>query len=420
MQLTYKFNYIDTSGYLKERCVHSKNLYNQSNWNLKQELKESGTWLRQYALDKIMKVTKNLEGEINYKLLKAQTSQQVLAQLDHNWSSYFKSLKDWRKNPSKYKSKPNPPRYLKETNLLIYTNQSSKIKNNKLFLDKNFFIAIPEYKGKDFTKYQQIRILPRENNLFEIEIIYKQDINNAKLDYDTAVSIDLGVNNLVTLVSENQPIIFNGKILKAYNQFYNKRKAKLCSIKDKMGIKRYTKLLYKLEHNRKHFIKDYLHKVSRNIVNYCIKNQIGTLVLGYNKDWKDSIRTGKRNNQTFVSIPHSQLMKYLEYKCGLVGIDLLKTEESYTSKCDSLSLEPLKKQEEYLGKRIKRGLFQSKVGKLINADVNGALNILRKVIGDSFAQKIIDRGLLFRPIKIRNLFDSNSLQTFSLKEVNAI
>jgi IS605 OrfB family transposase len=421
MRLTYKFNFTDKTGYLENYCRISKNLYNQANYIIKQELNTNHKWIRNNQLDKIMKETKNLEGQINYKLLKIQTSQQILKQLDKNWSSFFKSIKDWKIHKEKYKKMPRPPKYIKDLYLLIYTNQNSRIKENKLYLDKKFYIQIPEYKGKDFSKYQQVRIIPKRNNLYEIEIIYNQDIKNVELDSNKYASIDLGVNNLITLVSENQPIIFNGKILKSYNQFYNKQKAKLCSIKDKMGIKRYTNLLNRLEQNRKQFIRDYLHKVSRLIVNYLIKNRIETIVVGLNRLWKTQSSLSKRNNQAFVSIPHSKLISYLEYKCKLVGIKLIKTEEGYTSKCDSLALEPVEKQECYLGKRIKRGLFQSKIGKLINADVNGALNILRKVIGDcQFVIDIINSGLLFRPVKIRSVFDSTSLQTFLLKGANNV
>lgn len=421
MKLTYKFNFIDNSNTLSELCKHSKNLYNQANYIIKKELRENKKWIRYNKLNSILIKTENLKKEINYKLLKAQVSQQILRLLDKNWCSYFKSIKDYKKNPSKYKGQPKPPKYIKKTdkNILIYTNQCSKIKDNKLYFNKNFSINIPVYKDKDFTKFQQIRILPKQNNNFEIEIIYNQNIKSEKLNYEKYASIDLGLSNLITMVSENKPILFNGDPLKSYNQFYNKQKSKLLSIKDKMKIKSYTRRLYGIENNRNNFIKDYLHKVSRLIINYLITNEIGNLVVGKNNSWKDSINLGKKNNQTFVSIPHSKLVNYLKYKCELCGIKLIETEESYTSKCDSLALEKVGKHEKYLGKRVKRGLFQSSVGKLINADVNGAVNILRKVVDDFYVNKIINSGFLFNPIKIRNLF-SNSLQRKMLNLEHAI
>ena len=139
-----------------------------------------------------------------------------------------------------------------------------------------------------------------------------------------------------------------------------------------------------------------------------IDNGIGNIVVGYNRDWKDSIRIGHRNNQTFVSIPYLKLIQYLDYKCKLVGINLILHEEGYTSKCDSLTLEKVEKHDVYSGKRIKRGLFQSCIGKLINADVNGSINILRKVVDDSVVKtQIINSGLLFNPIKYNNLYNLN-------------
>jgi putative transposase len=141
------------------------------------------------------------------------------------------------------------------------------------------------------------------------------------------------------------------------------------------------------------------HKISREIVNKMIENHIGTIIVGYNKGWKDSIRIGKRNNQIFVGIPFYDLISKLSYKCEKCGITFITREESYTSKCDALAMEPIGRHDSYSGKRIKRGLYQSSVGKTINADVNGALNIMRKVIGDSYPNEIIDSGRLFRPIK---------------------
>ena len=194
--------------------------------------------------------------------------------------------------------------------------------------------------------------------------------------------------------TETKPVIFNGKIIKSYNQWYNKRKAKLCSIKDKSKIKTYTKQLYKIERDRESFINDYLHKVSTGLIQYCIENKIANLVIGHNLQWKDSIALGKNTNQKFVNIPHSKFINYLKYKCEMVGINFIETEEAYTSKVDHFALEEMKHQEKYLGKRVKRGMFQSSIGKLINADVNGALGILRKVVGDSGISQIINSGLI--------------------------
>jgi putative transposase len=174
------------------------------------------------------------------------------------------------------------------------------------------------------------------------------------------------------------------------------------SFKDKKGRKECYKKQANLSQYRYCFIRDQFHKMTRLMINYCILNNIGTIVCGYNTRWKDSTDMGKINNQKFVHVPHRLFLKTLKYKCDLVGIVLICHEESYTSKCDGLALESVKKHKKYLGKRVHRGLFQSSLGKLINADINGALNTLRKVIGDgSFIKDLIDSVVLFNPVKIR-------------------
>ena len=198
---------------------------------------------------------------------------------------------------------------------------------------------------------------------------------------DRYCSIDLGLNNLATIGSNViKPIIINGKPLKSINQFYNKRVSNLKSkLKDGKKTSRRIKSLTDKRNNK---IKDYLHKASTLLVNQLVSNDLNTLIIGNNKSWKQDINIGKRNNQNFVQIPHSTFIKMLEYKCKLRGINVLITEESYTSKCSFLDNEDIKKQKEYKGRRIKRGLFKSSKGILINADVNGSLNILKKVVGN--------------------------------------
>jgi putative transposase len=170
-----------------------------------------------------------------------------------------------------------------------------------------------------------------------------------------------------------------------------------------IGNKGTSNRIRKITLFRNCWIEDKLHKISRYIVDFCKSNNIGTIIIGLNKEWKNEINIGKRNNQHFVSIPHSKLIDKIVYKANLLGIEVITHEESYTSKIDHLAFEPLKKQESYLGKRKKRGLFQSSVGKLINADINGAIGIARKVVGDSFIGKIIDSGFVFNPVRINIL-----------------
>ena len=176
-----------------------------------------------------------------------------------------------------------------------------------------------------------------------------------------------------------KPILINGKPLKSINQYYNK---KLANLKSKLrNEKKTSKRIKSLTNKRNNKVNDYLHKTSRLITNYLVSNNINTLVVGKNKEWKQDVNIGKKNNQNFVQIPHSRLIDMLLYKCKLRGINVIITEESYTSKCSFLDDEGIKKHKVYKGNRIKRGLFKSSEGVLINADVNGSLNILKKVVG---------------------------------------
>ncbi len=417
MRLIYGFH-INNSDEILNLCKVSKDLYNQALYEVKENLKVN-KFLFYNDLNKILINKTNLEGNINYKLLKAQVSQQILMQLDKNLKSYYKSIKGYKKDKTKFKGVPKLPNYKNKYNNLIYTNQCCNIKDEYINLSRQLKIFIPQWeKYKDkISNFNQVRILPK-NGYIKVEIIYDSPIQNNDLSLDKYASIDLGIDNLITLVGEDDNILFSGKQIKSINQFFNKEISKLQSIKDKQKNKKSTKKILKLHENRNNILNDLFHKVSRFVVNYLIENKTGNLVIGYNKNWKDSISLGKKNNQKFVQIPYLKLINYLQYKCNMVGIKLIITEESYTSKCDSLMLEDICKHEAYAGRRVKRGLFQSNTGRLVNADINGSLNIMRKVVDDSYASGIINRGLLFNPIKIRDLFNINS--NFLLRKVNQI
>ena len=405
MRLVYKFN-VKYNDRLYELCKISKNLYNQAFYIFKQELSTNNKWLSYYDLNNILQSTYNLEGNINYKLLKAQVSQQCLKTLDKNIKSYVKSIKDYSKNKSKYNGCPKFPRFKKEVNQLIYPNQSCRIKDGYLYLSKDFSLRIPQFDvyGERLKSFQQVRIIPKYDKSFVIEIVYIDDsTSNSDLNYDLYSSIDLGIDNLATMIFPNSnPILFNGKQLKSKNQYFNKT---ISDLKSKLNHNVYSSNRIKnLYLKRENQLTDIFHKLSRMIINNLINHNIGNLVVGYNKGWKDFINIGKRNNQTFCFISYDKLLNFLKYKCEMTGIKLVVHEESYSSKCDSLVSEEVKKHESYSGKRIKRGLFQSSCGKLINADVNGSLNILRKVVGDSlFIKEIIDSGWLFQPLQVNIL-----------------
>lgn len=409
MRLVYRFN-IGKDEEISKLCKVSNNLYNQALYVFRETLKNESKWLSYFELDKILRNTKNLDGKINYRLLKAQCSQQVLKLLDNNIKSYYRSIQDYKKHPNKYKEKPGLPKYRKrgsEFNL-YYPNQSCIIRNGKIILSKKLFVDIPQYEKYSglLENFKQVRILPNYAG-YRIEVIYEvEDIEIPKSKEDKIASMDLGIDNLATLVSEDFTYLFSGKFIKSYNRLFNKKLAKLNSIKDLQKIKGTTKRIKKLYYERDLYIEDVFHKISRRIVNLLTNSGITKLIVGYNKGWKQEVNMGKKNNQKFTQIPFARLISYLECKCELVGIEIVTHEESYTSKCDSLAFEAIGKHENYLGKRKKRGLYQSSTGKLINADVNGALNIMRKVVDDSsnYVRRIIDRGLLFNPVRIKSVF----------------
>ncbi|TXT60689.1 MAG: transposase [Promethearchaeota archaeon] len=215
-------------------------------------------------------------------------------------------------------------------------------------------------------------------------------------------SIDINVNNIVAMADNigSRPIIVKGGVVKSINQFFNKERARLMSAKDKQGYTHWTKKLTKLSLVRYNKLHDVFHKLSRNIVEHCVENDIGTLVIGYNATWKQEVNMGKRNNQNFVSIPFLMLIDKIQYKAELIGIHVILQEESYTSKCSFLDREDIGWHYQYKGLRLdhlkKRGLFRASDGRIINADINAALNIMRKAIPNvKFAKGIED--IVLRP-----------------------
>ena len=406
MRLVYKF-YIRHNNEFDKLFRTSNNLYNQALYLFRQRLDADGFWTWYNDMDKLMKNVVNLEGECNYKLLPSVVSQQLLRVLDKNIKAYCKSIKDWKKHPEKYKGMPQMPHYRKRGGMmgLTYTKSGTSIKNGIIKLSRGKKIHIPQWEKycEVLQSWQQVRLIPN-NRYIKVEIIYEQEIKQADVSKDKCAAIDLGLDNLATMVTDEGCVIFSGKYLKSYNQYFNKTLSHLQSIKDKQGIKRSTRRIIHMYDKRDRYFEDAFHKVSRQIVNILVEKKIGRLVVGYKVGWKQRTNMGKRNNHKFVQMPFARLTAYLRYKCEMVGIDFVEHEESYTSKCDALALEPIGKHEQYLGRRIKRGLFRSSTGKLINADQNGALNIMRKVVGDSYVSRIVNSGHSFCPVRYSNPF----------------
>ncbi|MED4871365.1 transposase [Geobacillus stearothermophilus] len=229
---------------------------------------------------------------------------------------------------------------------------------------------------------------------------YKKEIPNMIRESNRVVGIDLGLNNFVTMVNNigETPIVINGKGVKSINQYYNKQKAYFQSILKKQNGLNWSKRLEKLTLKRNNKIKDFMHKASRYVVDWCVKHNIDTIVIGKNDNWKQEVDLGKRLNQAFVQIPYDMFIEQLQYKCEEVGIKVVLTEESYTSGTSFLDGEAPIKENYDKNRRIKRGLFKSNKGILINADVNGAYNIMRKVFPKTFANGVEGVGL--HPVKL--------------------
>jgi len=399
---------------LDRLCFLSKNLYNYVNYILRQvylnkpeNIPDYKDLIKSFALkdgkicyeiacfDLIKRMTKL--NQVDYRALPTQTSQEIIKLIYKNWNGFFKSIKARAKDKSKFKGVPKLPKYkdkIKGRNIVVFTNQNARLNKGFIHFAKDSFLKPIKTKVDNIC---QVRIIPQAT-CYVIEVVYEKEIQDLNLNKDAYVSIDLGINNLATLTNNVglRPFIVNGKILKSINQFFNEKKAKLQSYTDKKMTKKQKKII----HSRNMKVNDYLHKTSKFIINYCIQNNIGNIVIGYNENWKQEINLGKATNQKFCSIPYDKLVKMIEYKAKLVKIKVLYINEAYTSKCDALALEPVSKQISYLGKRLKRGLFQSSVGKLVNADVNGSLNILRKVIGDNFVKDLANKSVVLTPVRV--------------------
>lgn len=378
-------------------CFKSGLLYNYVLYNVRQGIFNE-EYLKEYEFS--TKLCK--ENQFDFRNLPTAISQQVVTQVFSNIKGWIKAKKEFEKNPSKFRSKPKLSKYKKgkKQNMVVFTTSACRVKKDGyIHFVKNIISPIKTKIGDN--KLCQVRIIPQAT-CYVVEVIYEKKEQDLSLNKDNVLSIDLGLNNLCSCVNnvDKQPFIVNGRVMKSFNQWYNKKKAKLMSF---TGDKGTSKRLRQLNNYRNFWIEDHIHKISRYIVNYCVDNNIGSLVIGLNKGWKQEINLGKKTNQKFVEIPFSRLIDKISYKCKLVGISFYLSEESYTSKVDHLAFEGLEKHDVYLGKRKQRGLFQSSVNKLINADINGAIGIGRKVFGDSYVNRIIDSGLAFNPIRVNIL-----------------
>lgn len=396
MQLVER-HIIKNSKEIEDICFKCARLYNFVNYYKRQVCFGQFEKFGEYEVTGLLAKYK----QEDFTVLPSNTAQQVVRLLFQDWASYFKSVKDYNKNPSKYSGKPKIPKYKDKKGccICIFSGSQLGFKNGYIKFPKKTNLLPLKTNVKNIA---QVRIVPKAT-CFVIEVVYNKEITaNEKLDKSKFIALDLGLDNLATSINNVglPPFIINGKVLKSVNQMYNKTKATLQSYVGNRGTSNRIK---QTTHYRNNFIEDKMHKASRFIVDCAIESNVGTIIIGKNKGWKDSINIGNMNNQKFVSIPHAKLIDKIRYKAEMVGIEVIETEESYTSKIDHLSFETLGKQENYLGKRKHRGLFQSATKKLINADVNGAIGMARKVFGDLVLEPIINSGLAFNPYRINIL-----------------
>ena len=388
---------------LSNLCHLSKNLFNQGNYIIKNA--EKGNWIRYGDLENILN-GKGTDPSKNYRQLPASTAQQILRLLDKSWTSFFRAIKEWKIHPNKFLSRPNPPRYKKKNgeHVLIFTGDQCKISDSILKFPKKVDLQI-KTRLSDDTNLRQVRIIPKGVG-YVCEIVYQKEVEVEEKDQSRIVGIDFGSSNIIAMVNNIglKPIVVkdDGTGIKSINQFFNKRKAELQAIYDLQGVKDGDKLR-RLRTKRDKKANDWVHKITRWIVDWCVKHNIGTIVVGHNDNWKQKIKLGRRNNQNFVLIPFDTIMQKLSYKVEEVGIILKEQEEAHTSKCSFLDNEPIKHHTKYVGKRIKRGLFRTAKGFLINADVNAGYNIIVKSEPEAFLKRKADGvgGCALHPLRLR-------------------
>jgi len=379
---------------LDQVCFKAKNLHNAALYNVRQHFFQTGTLLDYYQLQKDFQNSR----QPDYIALPTKVSQQILMLVCRNFKSFLHACQAYSEHPEKFQAPPRIPGYKHKTQgryVAIYTIQSI----SKPMLRQGQ-ISLSQSEIKFCThqhKIQQVRLIPRRNH-YKIEVVYLTEPQSCILDKSKVAGVDIGLDNLAAVTSNQanfQPLLINGRPLKAINHYFNRRRSQLMS---QLKTADFSHQLERLTHKRNCKINNYLHHASRYLIDILLVQNIGTLVIGKNDLWKQNIELGKRNNQNFVGIPHARFISQLQYKAQLVGINVIITEESYTSKCSFLDLEQIGKHKVYCGQRIARGLFQAANGRKINADINASANIIRKAIPNAFANGI--QGIVVFPKRV--------------------
>ena len=395
-------------------CQESHKLTNMGIYYARQLYFKTRKSIGKFDLEKIYK------NNYHYKVLHSQAAQQILRTVAESFKSYYGLIKAYQ--AGKITDRPRIPNYKKKGGLAVvsYPKQALKLKDNQIRIPlgktcKRWFgldsFLIPMPSNLNFNDIKELRILPR-NKCFYFEFVYKKDIEKAQLNPENVLGIDPGLSNWLTCVSNLETsFIIDGKKVKSMNRWYNKQVSK---IKENKPQGFWSNRLASITEKRNRQIRDAINKAARIVINHCLENDIGTVIFGWNKRNKDSINIGKKNNSEFVPIPTARLKDRIAQLCEQYGIQFLETEESYTSKASFLDGDYLPKYGEKpddwkpSGRRTKRGLYRVGYGQwYINADCNGAANILRKVsrtLGLDLSR--LSRGVLSRPHRI-NLWSVN-------------
>ena len=401
--------YIGKDENISRLCHLSKNLYNQTNYILRNQFINHEKMTGYNKLAKQFSIPSDIEKYNNYQKLPAQTAQWTIKKMKQAWGSFFEAMKSWKKQPERFLGMPKPPKY-KEKNgefMLIFTNQQCSIENGILKFPR---IMELEVKTRlDNMDLREVRIVPQGTG-YTVEIVYEKEIVDFTAEKPRRImGIDIGVRNIVTIGDSisSEGIAVRGGILKSINQFFNKEYAGLKSISDRqIGNRQSTQKEKHLFMKRNRMLKDIMHKLSMAIVYYAESKNIDTIVIGHNDGWKQEVNMGKWNNQNFVQIPFNRLIELIRYKAEERGINVIIQEESHTSRCSFLDGESIEHHDVYVGKRAKRGVFRSSDGILIHADLNAVYNIIKKAIPEAFVNGIEGIGLYPRSLSIRQMITS--------------
>lgn len=391
-------------------CGESNKLHNCAVYYARQMYFKAHQFVRPFDLNS------ELKRNPHYGALCAQAAQQVCGAVGEAMKAFKGSLKLFREGGLDFR--PKPPNYRDKggLHLIAYPKQAlgKKLIDDHIVVPlgqnvqawfglKNF--TIPMASNLDYADIRELRILPR-NGCFYAEFVYKVDVVDVVLNPDKALGIDPGLNNWLTCVSNvGTGFIVDGRQLKSVNNWYNKQ---ISTLKEGKPQGFWSQKLAEITEKRNRQMRDAVNKAARLVVNHCLEHGIGTVVFGWNKGQRQEINLGAKTNQKFVQIPTARLKKRVEQLCEQYGIRFVETEESYTSKASFVDKDELPtfgaKPEGWQssGKRTKRGIFRTALNQYINADCNGAANILRKVattLGIELSE--VSMGALTRPIRIR-------------------